>query len=112
MDQAWNSENLLGGIDSGIELSVDLWEVEEDILDAIIDTMTDDELRDQLLRATGNRVSSEIVSDAGLFAVRWLAGLRATAVEGNSGQKSPPQMRSLLSYKQYPIELEHAHRRD
>lgn len=89
-DIAWTSTNLLAKIDNGMELSVYLWDVDEETVDAILAVADDVELRRHLETATGGRISQEILSAAGLYSVRWLAALRMTTLAESLGEEIAP----------------------
>lgn len=89
-DIAWDSHNLLASLEQGMALSPRLWDVEEETIQAISEVMNDEALRRALQCATDGRISSEILSDAGLYAVRWLSALRLTAALDALGEEIEP----------------------
>ena len=73
---AFGANELLGSLhDRNGHVSPDLLEVYDDTVYAVMDAMSDSDLRSSLHAATRGRISPVILAPEGLYAVRWLAAL-------------------------------------
>lgn len=73
---AFGANELLGSLhDRNGHVSPDLLEVDDDTVYAVMDAVSDSDLRSRLRAATRGRISPVILASEGLYAVRWLAAL-------------------------------------
>ncbi len=93
--QAMASPNLLGWIGTDqLSEAVEMDEVEIETLKEVTAVAPDAILREYILEATSKRVAAEIVSAAGLYAVRWLA---ATTVRHKEFWEAPTPGEALVA---------------
>ena len=69
--EAWASPRLLGGLEDGF--SSDLEIVDDESQQAVADVASDVELKSRIRTATRGRVAQDLLSPAGMYAVRLLA---------------------------------------